>query len=440
MQRLLTNPAASSALRSLAHRLPARIVYGPPYLTVRTLLDRADSGEDIAPQLSIRLASVLRTAITRVPYYRGLGLGIQPDEIRPENAYEVLSRFPYLEKSAVMRSPESFVSDAHEIRHLKLVTSGGSTGQGIKLYRDASLRSAEAGFIQHQWAKVGYSRSARVVRMGVEGRKKEDEEPCARSDDRLLISPYHFNEKWIARIYEEIAAFKPQFFHAYPSCFEYLADYMNRSGLRLSGVSGIFLASERVTERQLSLTERAFEGVPVVILYGLGERTNLAWGSLRDGEITYEFERAYGYSENFRHDNGAHEIVGTSYWNDVMPLIRYRTQDYGEIRDGVMRNLEGREQEFLVTRSGARIPGFSIVIDQFTWDYVEVFQVVQKEKGRVEFRIKPRPQYHEGIGDAILASHQAKWGDFFDLSLVLTDHIERTPSGKIRHFVVDVPE
>ncbi len=335
-----------------------------------------------------------------------------------------------------MQSPDSFVSDAYQVRNLSYGTSGGSTGQGIKIYRSLRDQYAEAGFFHHKWGKVGYVRSARVVRMAVEGIKGRDEEPCSRSGDRLLVSPYHFTDRWIAQIYEEVRAFNPQFFHAYPSCFEYLADYMSRSDLRLDGVSGIFLASERVTERVLNLADTVFNGVPVVFHYGLGERTNLAWGSCRDDAIIYEFEKAYGYTENFTHDNGAQEIVGTSYWNEVMPLIRYRTQDYGEIRDGIMRDLEGREQEFLATRSGARIPGFSIMIDKFTWDYVEVFQVAQNEPGKVEFHIKPRPQYDESVGQRILASQQAKWGEFFDLSLVVTESIERTPSGKIRHFVV----
>jgi phenylacetate-CoA ligase len=123
-----------------------------------------------------------------------------------------------------------------------------------------------------------------------------------------------------------------------------------------------------------------------------------------------------------------------------MPLIRYRTQDYCEIREGIVCDLEGREQEFLTTRSGAKLPGISIMIDQFTWDYVEVLQVVQNEPGKVEFHVKPLPQYEESVGQRILASQQAKWGEFFDLSLVVTDRIERTPSGKIRNFVVNVPE
>jgi phenylacetate-CoA ligase len=437
---LRRNAAAYSVFLSVTNRLPTRLVYREPYFAIRTLLQQAESGEDIAHSLAARLAGVLQTAITRVPYYRSLELGIRPDEIEPGNAHEVLMRFPYLEKGTVMRAPESFVSNAHRLRNLTSGTTGGSTGQGMKMWRNVTVISAEASFHHHRWAKVGYVRSARVVRMAQEGGQPIDAKPCARSGDRLLVSPWHFNERWIGRIFEDIRAFQPQFFHTYPSCFEYLADYMNKSGLRLEGISGIFLASERVTERLLNLIGTVFEDVPVVFHYGLGERTNLAWGSWRNGEITYELERVYGHSENYAVPGFGLEVVGTSYWNNVMPLIRYRTQDYGEIRDGVLRHLEGREQEFLVTKSGTKMPGLCIDIDDYTFDYVEVFQVVQNQKGRLEFHLKPRAEYTEAIGQRILASQRSRLGDNFDLSVVVTDHIERTSSGKIRRYVINVPE
>ncbi len=92
--RLKSNRAAYSAFLSVANRLPARFVYREPYFAVRTLLEQAESGEDICPQLAARLASVLRTAVSHVPYYRNLDLGIRPDEIEPGNAYEVLVSLP----------------------------------------------------------------------------------------------------------------------------------------------------------------------------------------------------------------------------------------------------------------------------------------------------------------------------------------------------------
>jgi len=404
------------------------------------LLKREEDGEDINLLLGAQLAQVLRTALTHVPHYRDLGLGIEPQEITAESAGTALQLFPYLEKSTVMKMPEAFVSDSCDPQRLKSVTSGGSTGQGIRLYRDRPDQSAEAAFFHHRWGGVGYHRSSRTVRVGVEGRKQLGEEPCSRYGDRLLVSPYHFTEEWIGRICDEIEAYHPRYFHMYPSSFEYLARYLEQSGRRIPGLLGIFLASERVSERQLELAESVFPSVPVVFHYGLSERTNLAWGAWRDGRVTYDFEPAYGYAENFEHENGVHEIVGTSYWNETMPLIRYRTQDLGRIRDGSMRNLEGREHEFLVTKSGVRIPGIGIMIDDFLFDNAEGVQVVQNVIGKLELRVKPKPGFDSEIADRVLASQRSQWGDAFEFSLSFTDRIELTPSGKIRRYIVNLPQ
>jgi hypothetical protein len=62
--RLKRNAAAYSSFLTLSNRLPARVVYREPYFAVRSLLEREESGGDIMPELSSRLATVIRTTGT----------------------------------------------------------------------------------------------------------------------------------------------------------------------------------------------------------------------------------------------------------------------------------------------------------------------------------------------------------------------------------------
>jgi len=205
------------------------------------------------------------------------------------------------------------------------------------------------------------------------------------------------------------------------------------NNLKIESVKGIFLGSERIMERQLDLIREVFGNVPIVFHYGLREKSNLAWGSYLNSTIIYTFDKVYGHTENFVNEDGLHEIVGTSYWDDIMPLIRYRTQDMGRVENGTMSNLDGRNQEYLVAKNGERIPGFTISIDKFTWEYVSIFQVIQNEPGRLEFHIMPRSSsYNPKVEKQILTSQQAKWGQFFDMEIVLKSDIPRTPGGKLR--------
>ena len=88
----------------------------------------------------------------------------------------------------------------------------------------------------------------------------------------------------------------------------------------------------------------------------------------------YRLNPLYGYFEN-RCVEGQFEIVGTSFWNDVMPLIRYCTKDFGFIgKNGELEKIDGRAQEFLIDKLGSRIPGLSIVIDEPTWNFVNTIK------------------------------------------------------------------
>lgn len=421
-----------STLARVLNTIPRELYYCKEYRIIKKFLSKKDL--DMEGFEREALAAQLKNALTNVPYYRELNLKIKAHDINIDNAHSVLSWFPYLDKKMIMESPEKFLSDKINIESKLLFkrTSGGSTGNGIIVYRTLKELMIEKAFYDHEWSRFGYKPTSKIVRMGCDGIKKPNENPFSKSGSKLMISPYHLNAKWIEKIYNKIKDFKVEFFHVYPSNIEYLAIYMKKTKKNIEGVKGIFLASEMVTEKLLELLEVAFPGIPMSFSYGLTERTNLAWGKYCKSLIKYEIERLYGYHENFVGEDGRHEIVGTSYWNHAMPFIRYKTQDFGRIVGDNIESLDGRNQEFLITRTNNKIPGFTISIDKFVWEYVEAFQVIQNEIGKVEFHLVPKKNYNLDIKNKILESQIVKWGDFFDMKIIEQNEIKRTMSGKYR--------
>ena len=432
------NKILYSAFWKISNRLPRSLVYPKEYFDVYGILDIHDSGKNVWPKVSPQLADILKTAISSVPYYRNLGLGIKPEDIIPDVAIEVLNKFPLLDKRTVMENPDAFVSEKYKIDNLLIDTSGGSTGQGIKLYTTARQKFIEIAFSYHEWEKYGWRPTSRFVRMGTDGKKKEHEDPFSFLGDKLLISPYHLNDKWMPIVFKRIVDFKAEYFSAYPSCFIQLARYLKENKLCIPTVKGVFLYSESIPPAWAEIIFEVFPEIPILMHYGMSERSNFAWGRYSEGQVEYHLVPVYGWSENYINEDGNHEIVGTSYWNDVMPLIRYKTQDFGLIEHGVIKKLDGRSQDFLITREGMKIPGMSIVIDKFTWDYVDIFQIVQNEIGKVEFHIVPRPGYSPEIENRIIQSQEKKWGGFFDVKIILEDKIERTRGAKQRLIVNNI--
>lgn len=417
---------------------PREVNYCKEYFKVlefNRLNEYKEHKEKIKIILAEKLSSLLRETLCHVPYYRET-VSIKADDINVDNAYTALKEFPYLSKKMIMDNKEAFLNDTFDKSSLTYGTSGGSTGEGIGVWRTENERQIESAFFDYEWGKLGFVRGkSKIVRFSTAARKRINERPWEYARDYLYISPYHLNKQWLEEIYKEIFRFRPDFFHTYPSCLEMLARYMQDQNLPPIKCGGLLLASEMFTKDQHKLFKEKFNA-PICVHYGLSESSNLGFTYFdsNNDRIFYKLNPIYGYSENYQDPLG-YEIVGTSYWNFAMPFIRYRTQDYGKIENGIIHKLDGRSQDFLTARDGSKIPGFTIKIDEFTWDYLSVYQIVQNKVGEIVLKVVPKSNFNQGIKELILKKQIDRWGGFFNITLEVVEKINRTGIGKHRLIV-----
>lgn len=149
--------------------------------------------------------------------------------------------------------------------------------------------------------------------------------------------------------------------------------------------------------------KKAFGNPRIYGSYNMSEHVALGKAVVNEADKTigYQLDNLYAYNENLKDKYGNHEIVGTSYWNEAMPFIRYRTQDFGKINDtGFIKSLDGRGGAFLTTKTGYKVSGISfLVLEDYVWNYVEAVQIVQHERGKLVICIVPRPDYTDEIGE-----------------------------------------
>jgi phenylacetate-coenzyme A ligase PaaK-like adenylate-forming protein len=421
-------------------RTPKRFIYTSEYdhiIRLNERYERPDQEEAVRATLRRRLAWYLQEALESVPYYRET-VKVRPEDIDESNAADALKEFPYLLKSTVMNDSDAFVNRKFRKESLTYTQSAGSTGQAIGLWRTKAEVGIEVAFVASEWGKFGLDwERSRIVRMGADCRKPENEDPFTYWRNRLYISPSHLHSRWMEEIYRAIVAFKPDFIWAYPSSVLLFAEYLQEREKPPLQLKALLLASENLEEYQYHLFKRIFNA-PVSAHYGLTERTNMATLRETDGgsDFHYRLIDTFGYSENYRDELGNDEIVGTSYWNIAMPLIRYRTSDIGRIdENGIIRKIQGRTQDFFIDKKGRRVSALSVHLQKYMGSHVKIHQLMQNRAGEVIIRVVPKKTFNQTIKQSILDDIRKEYGEVFDARIQEVDEIEWARAGKWRVIV-----
>jgi len=430
--------------------LPAGLRLGGRFSEFRALATDVESW-DVASIEEFQTRHLRQTLIQAgnfCPFYqrRFAAAGFQPELLRgPDD----LVKCPFTTKADLQQHLAGMTSSSVPAKSRLYITTGGSTGVpvGFHLQKGVS-RPKEQAFLEAQWRRAGFTDGARlaVIRGHVTTEKAAGR--IASYDatrDWLMLSSYHLTEERLPEYLEALENFKPDILHAYPSAALQLAEFLERSGQSWRLPLRCLLAgSERLTLPQKRLLERVF-GCRVFRWYGHSERVVLA-AEGRSSEL-FHFWPTYGYVEFGDADpDGFREVIGTSFHNLAMPLVRYRTGDYVRLadptRDGdlefpwpAVSEIAGREQEFLVSRTGRRISLTAFNMHDASFDGLYAVQFFQAEPGVAEFRYVPSPSFQIAHLDSIRASVARKLGDDFVVALREVRETEKTNRGKHRWLV-----
>jgi phenylacetate-CoA ligase len=430
--------------------LPARWRWGAAYPQFRRLAEEVAGWDAEAVQAyQLReLRRVLHHAASVCPLYqkRFMKAGFRPETV---HGAEDLRDCPELTKADLQLHLAELTSTEVAARQRLYMTTGGSTGVPVGFYLQQGVsRPKEQAYLEAMWRRAGYFDGARLVVIRGQVTSAQAGGAIASYDatrDWLMLSSYHLTEERLPEYLEAMEKFGPDLLHAYPSAALQLAEYLERAGQgwRLP-LRGLLCGSERLTMPQKRLLERVF-GCRVYRWYGHSERVVLA-GEGRESELFY-FWPTYGFVEFGSPDaEGLREVIGTSFHNLAMPLIRYRTGDYVRLAEpSDPANLEfpwpaaievaGREQEFLVSGGGRRISLTAFNMHDGIFDGLFAIQFFQEEPGVAEFRYVPSPAFHSTQLTAIAAGVRRKLGDDFRITFREVREVEKTDRGKHRWLV-----
>lgn len=399
-----------------------------------------------------KLQATCSLAYKYVPYYKRLfaECGFDPDNF---NYIDQLETIPFLTKEIIQKYKKELVSTEYPLEHWDYFTTGGSTGIPTGLFSSRNVASKERAFFSYIYGKLGFnSRVSKhvILRGGFIG---TEESPILEERNRISFSSYYMTEKNMSKYIDYIKDKKIEYIRAYPSAIYMLADYMKRNGYEpITTVRYVFLASENIYPEHRELIEEMFN-CRTFGHYGHVERVCLAPECIQTQH--YHFLWQYGYTELLNKfdttgsiNGETVEIVGTSFDNYGMPLIRYRTMDIAEFTNTkcdlhpeycIVNKIKGRLQEVLVTKTGRYISMTAINMHSPVFDNVRQFQFYQNNLEYCIFRIVKEDSYSQYDEQNITLELKKKLGNELDLKIEYVENIPKTQSGKYRFLIQELP-
>jgi len=418
--------------------VPPEALFGKSFREWREFLDKSQwwSRKEIEEYQIRKLCNIIEYAYSNVPYYKKV---FDEREILPSDiqSFNHLKKLPLLTKEIIQNNFDDLVSRAYPRYKMIKCNTGGTSGKRLFFLEPAESRLMEWAFITTMWRRVGFRPSDIRITIGdvpvsrIRDKKYWEFDPLRRE---WRFSPFHLSTENLPKYIAKFRAINGRYLHGFVSSLTVIAKFILDNDITdLPQFDAVLASSEPMYPWQKDLLERAFR-TKIFRWYGQNEKVILA-GACEKNE-SYHIFPEYGYAEVIP----TGELVGTGFYNRAMPFIRYKLDDWGEIRDSecscgrnhrFLTNLEAkREASMIVSKRDHFISTTAIYIRGGILDNVDRFQFYQEIKGELVLKIIKGKNYTQKDTQNILAELNKQIGDSVDIAIVFVENIPLTEGGK----------
>lgn len=324
------------------------------------------------------------------------------------------------------------------------ITTGGSTGIPFGFYRNNDTFAKELASKAYQYYRIGWKEGCKqmILRgLVINSKNNMRNYPGFRE---LRCSSYHLTPEHLEQYRIKAFYYKPDFIKCYPSSGYIFAKFLKETGRPFPPLSGVLCASENLYDFQKKLLTEVF-GCRIFNHYGHYEMAVLA--GFCEFEDTFHVLPQYGYAQ-LVDKNGQQitktgqlgEIIGTSFINTATPFIRYQTKDLAIFKGWgcpsckrpyqIWERIEGRLQEFIITKTGRLISMTAINMHDNIFDHIKQFQFYQEKEGLTTFNFIPKESCNDIIIEDMKKKLLTKLGNDVILNMKKVDFIMPTKRGK----------
>jgi len=356
-----------------------------------------------------------------------------------------IKALPLIDKKTIQVKPQDFLG----LLYMCSIPSGtgGSTGIPLSLRRSFQSIVVEQAAIDsvYQMNNIEPLTSKVAVLRGDTVKDMNNTNPPYwkyNSNGKILyLSSHHLNFNTLELYLNELEGFSPDVIYAYPSAIELFANLVKQSD-REFNVPLVVTSSEVFTSKSRLKVNKILSCV-TCDYYGQAERISFAYSNKID---EYYFLPGYSHIElEFKYSEEQedyYEIIGTSLWNNAMPIQRYQTGDLAvlpqdltpveieKICYGVepFYGILGRTSEYLISPEGQHLIGIN-QIPKFINNVVQM-QFIQDAIDNVNIYVIPENNYSREDEVEIIKSARKKIPESVTIEVIIVTELEKTKAQK----------
>jgi len=424
---------------------PSTLIKGEPIaFLINSYRERQwASLESLREHQFTRVKSIINYAYNNSPFYKKI-FDAQGFDIGDICSLDDIKNIPTISKEdlifnldAMSENRNRFLCDSK--------TTGGSTGQPVKLYKNplALARERCATARSYEWADIEIG-DPQLRFWGVPHSQRGARKAYLTDliANRKRISAFDLTDQSFLKYYNLAVKFSPRYLYGYVSVIENFARYLLENSLNpLPSVRSVITTSEVLSEGARHTIEKAF-GVKVYNEYGCGEVGSIAH-ECSHGNMHLMADNLYVEVDDNIDNTG--EIIVTDLYNTATPLIRYRLGDYATLTKEVcecgrslplIQSIHGRAYDILEMPSGRKMHPEAIIYVfediQTTTNAFKQFQVVQESKFEITVNIITNNSWSNEVKDEVVRSLKRNIGEDINYRINEVDSIQREKSGKMR--------
>lgn len=407
---------------------------------------------------SICFAEMIKHCNENVEYYNNLFNASNVINLKDEDPTNILKKIPILTKSIIRENFQKLQSNDLYERKWYYNTSGGSTGEPIRLIQDREYDSWGAAITSlYDWLlgrEIGEEMiklwgSERDIFEGSEGVKAKIKNYLV---NIKLLNSFRMTPDTMKQYLSVLNSRPSKLILAYAQSIYELALFAERNGIRVATQRAIMTSAGTLYPFMREKIEAVFR-CEVFNRYGSREVGNIAcehpesqglwvapWGCY------VEIVNEYG---NPVPPGTEGDILVTSLTNFAMPLIRYKIGDRGVmssdsmtpsgLRGQILMKVSGRNVDMFKCRDGTLIDGEYFTHLLYFRNWVRKFQFIQKDFDLVAVNlVKTGEAIPEGDLEEISRKIQFLLGKECRIEYNFFEDILPGPSGKYRYTVSEV--